>query len=397
MQAAQPSRIDLIDSLRGFALLGLFLVHMVELFELYWAHPTPSPVVDWVFGLFAGKAFALFALCFGLSFYIIMQRAAARGVAFGGRFVWRLAILLGFGLIHGLLYRGDILQVLAPLGLALLLFDKVQSIRTLFLLALLCFVQPPLIVRFLAALQDVGWAIASPRFLTDPTLAVLTDGTLAQTLRANLVDGQMVKWWFFIETGRLTQILGLFLVGLALGRSGFFETPQRYVTARRLVLAASLLLYAGLTLWQAPLLAAAPAGGGKAMGRQSLQWILESWAALSLMTAQLVLFVELYEGFAGKVLRLLAPAGRMTLTLYLGQSLVFVPVFYGFGLHQHDRMSEGTALALGLVAFALQLVFAHLWFRRFHYGPCEWLWRALTYTTLDVPFVRKTRPALAMG
>lgn len=397
MQAVQPSRIDLIDSLRGFALLGLFLVHMVELFELYWAHPTPSPVVDWVFGLFAGKAFALFALCFGLSFYIIMQRAAARGVAFSGRFVWRLAILLGFGLLHGVLYRGDILQVLAPLGLTLLLFDRIRGARTLFLLALVCFVQPPLIARFLAALQRAGWAIASPRFLADPTMAVLTDGTLVQTLGANLVNGQMIKWWLFIETGRLTQILGLFLVGLALGRSGFFEAPQRYIIARRAVLVASLLLFAALTLWQAPLLAAAPAGGGKAMGRQSLQWILESWAALSLMTAQIVLFVELYEGGAGKVLGLLAPAGRMTLTLYLGQSLVFVPVFYGFGLHQHDRMGAGTALALGVVAFGLQVAFAHLWFRRFHYGPCEWLWRALTYLTLDVPFVRKSRPALATG
>ena len=84
-------------------------------------------------------------------------------MAFGGRFVWRLAILLGFGVIHGLLYRGDILQVLAPLGLTLLLFDKIKSIRALFLLALLCFVQPPLIVRFLAALQGVGWAIASDK------------------------------------------------------------------------------------------------------------------------------------------------------------------------------------------------------------------------------------------
>src|SRR5687768_8400260 len=78
----QTSRVELIDSLRGFALMGLFLIHCVELFELYWAHPEPGPVFDWVFGLFAGKSYALFALTFGLSFFIIMDSAAKRGVDF---------------------------------------------------------------------------------------------------------------------------------------------------------------------------------------------------------------------------------------------------------------------------------------------------------------------------
>jgi uncharacterized protein len=60
MQSGQ--RLELIDSLRGYALMGLFLVHCVELFELHWAHPQPSLAFDLVFALFAGKAFALFAL-----------------------------------------------------------------------------------------------------------------------------------------------------------------------------------------------------------------------------------------------------------------------------------------------------------------------------------------------
>ena len=49
-------------------------------------------------------------------------------------------------------------------------------------------------------------------------------------------------------------------------------------------------------------------------------------------------------------------------------------------------------VALGLVAFAAQVAVAHLWFRRFYYGPLEWLWRAGTYLTLDVPFVRRAGP-----
>ncbi|HTN41207.1 MAG TPA: hypothetical protein VLZ84_08655, partial [Asticcacaulis sp.] len=110
-------RMEGLDALRGFALMGLFLVHMPELYELYWAHPTTDPTqLLWhnaIFITFAGKSFALLALCFGVSFFIIMDRAAKRGVDFTGRFLWRLALLGLIGIIHGLWYRGDVLEVLA--------------------------------------------------------------------------------------------------------------------------------------------------------------------------------------------------------------------------------------------------------------------------------------------
>ena len=81
-----PARLELVDGVRGFALMGLFLVHSVELFELYWVHPVPDPWFDATMAVFAGKAFSLFALCFGLSFSIIMDRTRRRGVDFrGGR------------------------------------------------------------------------------------------------------------------------------------------------------------------------------------------------------------------------------------------------------------------------------------------------------------------------
>ncbi|MGL6159024.1 hypothetical protein [Microbulbifer sp.] len=63
------ARLDLVDALRGFALLGLFLVHCLEYFELYWRDPEPSWVRDIVFYLFSGKAYAIFAMLFGLSFF----------------------------------------------------------------------------------------------------------------------------------------------------------------------------------------------------------------------------------------------------------------------------------------------------------------------------------------
>ena len=110
------------------------------------------------------------------------------------------------------------------------------------------------------------------------------------------------------------------------------------------------------------------------------------------MFIQVLVFVEAWRGIGKAVLGVLAPAGRMTLTLYVGQSLVFVPIFYGFGLGLHDDLTQVQALLFGLAAFAAQLLGAKLWYRWFRYGPLEWLWRAATYTTLKVPFA-KARPA----
>ena len=82
-------RIDLVDALRGYALLGLFIVHCVERFEVYWFAPAPDAWFDGVFALFGSKAFAIFALLFGFSFATIMENERARGADFSFRFAWR--------------------------------------------------------------------------------------------------------------------------------------------------------------------------------------------------------------------------------------------------------------------------------------------------------------------
>ena len=114
------NRIDMVDALRGYALLGLFLVHCVERFELYWLEPQPGGWFDITMALFAGKSFAIFALLFGFSFATIMANERTRGGDFTWRFAWRLALLFVIGTLHALIYRGDILQVLAAVGLILI-------------------------------------------------------------------------------------------------------------------------------------------------------------------------------------------------------------------------------------------------------------------------------------
>lgn len=373
--AGAPARIDLLDALRGWALFGLLMVHSVEYFELHWLDPHPSPAFDLVFALFAGKAFALFALCFGVSFAIIMASAARRGEAYGGRFAWRLVLLFAIGTLHGLVYRGEVLQVLALLGLALIPLHAIRSPRVLIVLAVLLLAQLPLIATITAIAAGVPGA-GAPLLGDDPTMILLAKGGLGEVMLGNATWGTAGKWAFYLESGRLVQILGLFVVGMLLGRAGFFAAPQSFLRERRIALALALAAMLLLYFVGTPIVDAVRAGSPELAG--PVRRLRDSWAGLAGMTVHLLLFVELFEATRGRALRWLAPAGRMTLTLYVGQSLVLVPVYYGFGLGLYGKVDHLTTIAIGLAAFAVQIGFATLWFRRFRYGPLEWLWRSAT-------------------
>ncbi|WP_442680591.1 DUF418 domain-containing protein [Sphingomonas sp. ASY06-1R] len=389
---AKPSRLGIVDGLRGYALFGLFLVHMTGYFELYNARPTPSLVQDGVLLLFLGKSFTLLAICFGFSFFIMMDGARRRGQPFAGRFAWRLGILFVVGWLHSLIYRGDIIAVLATAGFLLIPFDRVRSTRLLLILAAFLLLQPFLLVRIVAGHYGAAWALADPFFYNDggamrPSLF----GSFGELVQANYVAGKVSKWSYYLETGRIVQILGLYLIGLVLGRERFFAEPERFA---RLRLGA--LIVAALVI--VPLVYARHWACCYRHG--PYYWtdiLLAGWLDIAGMAISLLLFVQLWLWGSGRLLERLIPAGRMTLTLYIAQSLVFVPVYYGFGLHLWDRITQIESLLLGIAAFAVQLIFATFWFRYFLYGPLEWLWRAATKLSLDVPFRRAKEPLKAQA
>jgi uncharacterized protein len=379
----------MVDALRGYALMGLFLVHMIEYYELYWLAPQPSPVHDWVFALFAGKAYALFALCFGFSFYIIMHRARERGVDFSGRFIWRLAVLAAIGWLHGLIYRGDIIVVLAPLGLLLVPLDRIRDNRLIGALAAASFLLPWPLVRLIAGLAGAAWANQPPHFWSDPTLVNYAQGSFADTLATNLWAGQAEKCFYYLESGRVMHIFGLFLLGLILGRTGFFAAPERFARVRRWALGLALLLGIGLSLGAGVIVEGVGFGAAQAMPKAALHDLLDAWRDLAWTAVSGLVVIAVWQSRTRALLRPLVPAGRTTLTLYVGQSLLFVPIFYGFGLGLYAWIGQAGALLLGLVAFAVQLLLAGWWVRHFRYGPLEWLWRAATYRSVAIPFRRR--------
>jgi uncharacterized protein len=375
MQAIRPQqRIELIDALRGYALMGLFLIHMVEYYELYWANPIPSRVNSTMFFLFGGKAYAMFGLLFGVSFYILMEGQARRGVDFRARFVWRLMVLLAVGYLHSLVYGGDILTVLAVTGLVLVPLYRCGNAILLLIVAFFVLQGPTMLLRALEFSWDPG--------VHGTLMDAYANGSFLDVLRVNTWEGQLGKWGFMIGSGRLWNIVGLSVLGFVLGRAAFFTELERYKSTHRIAFAVLLVLASVLLMLRKSLVGA--------FGDPIVPQLLDSWINISLMLLTVLGLVLLYRSESvARVLRLLAPCGRMTLSIYVFQSLLLVPFFYGFGAGAYAWIGQPMSAALGVVLWGLQIWLAHLWFRHHHYGPLEWVWRSATFMRTDIPF-RKT-------
>jgi uncharacterized protein len=80
-----------------------------------------------------------------------------------------------------------------------------------------------------------------------------------------------------------------------------------------------------------------------------------------------------------RLLSVVAPIGRMPLTVYLSQTVISTFVFYGWGLGVSGRVGTAGSWAIATAIFAAQVVACHLWLRRYRFGPVEWVWRTLAY------------------
>ena len=144
------TRIEVADALRGIAVAGIILFHAREHFNLYWsALDLPragfgsweQPVADALGFLLSGKMYAIFALLFGLSFFIQSDNQAQRGNDFSRRFAWRMVLLFGIGLVNAAIYNGDVLTYYALFGLLMIPIGKLPN-RWVWVIAALLFIQP---------------------------------------------------------------------------------------------------------------------------------------------------------------------------------------------------------------------------------------------------------------
>lgn len=390
-------RINSIDALRGFALIGIMLLHCMERFDLTLAPVVESPfwqaidtaVYDSLYFLFSGKSYAMFSLLFGLSFFMQMESQAAKGVDFRGRFLWRLALLFLFGYINGLVYMGEFFMVYAVLGVFLIPLYKVPT-RWLLVLCILLFLQIPAVISFVSLLSDnvanePTAAAAYMDRLFERAADVFINGSLMDVLSFNTLDGQSAKCLWVFNNFRYLQLLGLFIAGMLIGRQGIHKSEEKMVKYSRLFLPYCLAFWA--VFYAVAFLL--PVWGVDGFALRVGQTLFKTYGNLGQMMVYFCGFTLLYYRYKGqKVLDRIAPVGRMSVTNYMAQSIVGVSLFYGFGGNFAVEFNYLQSFLLGAAFCVIQIAYSNWWIKRFYYGPMEWLWRSLTWFQV-VPLSRR--------
>jgi len=380
---SQQKRQALPDQLRGFALLGIIVVNMpflavsnVGTWELQLSNVSDKVVAFLIVALAQGKFYLLFAFLFGYSLTLILKSRSTNSV---NRYLRRLLGLAVLGAGHAyLFFIGDILMSYALLGLLLLLFIS-RSTRIVLIASAFSYLIG-LALLALVFFQSRGAESSAGGFVTNP-------GALDQAIKGSFVDSvvgranvlpdallvQLVINWF--------PALSMFLLGLAAGRIGLLTDPAKHIRLWRscVIVGVFVGLPAGIaSAW----LALVPEDPNGVYG---IAGVVVGFALAPALSAGYVGAIALLSH--RRFMSYAEPAGRMSLTGYLGESILLAAIFCGWGLGLFGTLSLTQCLLIALGVWVVLEVFAKQWLRSFAYGPFEWILRS--WSNLEIATFRK--------
>jgi uncharacterized protein len=399
--ATPSSRVQLLDTMRGFALAGIVIINAMSIFAVKGSTPAFTVKIppidrllrDLILLCVESKFFTLFSLLFGIGFAIQIASAERQGTTFLPRISRRLLALLLFGVLHiALLWDGDILVIYAVTGALLI------AMRTLSQSATRRWIVGLLGVPSFLVLAGLAYTLLARLSPSGSAALVASDASIAtefgdisstqQILDSSFVASISERIHSYVALSpllisRIPTVLAMFLLGLQLGKTGVFRAPEEHrqmlLRCRRLGLSIGFSLMAAIVV--------------------ATKFLPATSALLAIIEDQYLAGPILCIGFASaltlayltrphrRIFGHFAAVGQMALTNYLGQSLVLVILAYGWGFGLASHLSGFEVLGVVAVLYCGQVALSTLWLRRFAYGPLEWAWRCLTYWQ-RVPLMR---------
>ncbi len=389
--SSSKQRIEVIDALRGFAILGILLANILSWSGLKYTALTelkqlPSFHIDLLVyhlnGIFVDtKFYTIFSLLFGIGFYLQFNKNRNKQSEFMPIYYRRLGFLMLFGLIHMFFWSGDILFIYALVGFVFVQFRNLDN-KTILKIAILSFIAPLFIDAAMIYISP-GYLVPSqklalktyfdisPQEVTEP----FKNGSFWDVISMNFHN---LKWrWFdLLPSGRFFKIFSFFLLGFYLMSTNYF-IEKAYSIKRLFVY-----IVVGLSF---TLLAKSDFIVGN-MAHFSSNWgnvlykTLFSFGQVNLAFAYISILTIVYKTNIGKKLMVgLKFVGRMSFSSYLSHTVFGIIIFYPFAIGYYGEFSLWQVEVIAIIIYAIQVLLAKMWLSYFTFGPFEWLWRSLTY------------------
>jgi uncharacterized protein len=389
-------RILTLDLIRGFALLGIFIMNMPYFNTSFFAGADGSHLWPtwWDRGtetvrevIFSGKFNGMFSMLFAVGFAIQLERLEQRDPARAKSiYLRRIFWLFVFGALHTCLFwPGDILHVYAILGLMLLALRRVPE-KVLWMLFAACLVYPTAIgiwrvltitpeetARLTALMQH--WEASNNAAFGQGSFLAAARESSAETLFFYTDKDALIG-----NTSSYVMLASTMLIGLILGRRHFFQTAASQLPLVRRVqwwalgtgLATGIVFGINLVLDKNPM---------EPTPFDVLGGLCYRFARLCIMAFYVATIVRAAHNDTWRRRLLpIATAGRLPLTNYLMQTLIATFLFQGWGLGLWGKIGPALDLVLAVaIFFLIQVPFSRFWLRHHRLGPAEWLWRRLSY------------------
>ena len=369
-------RQALPDRLRGAALLGIVVVNAAFLgisadgFTADSIEGSANRVTAFlVIVLAQGKFYLLFSFLFGYSASFILRDHSKPNRR---RYLRRMLALFLFGLAHAVFFFvGDILITYSIFGLLLFWVSRSsdRALKRWTIASIAVGVFFILIIASLAAafpeegsgLGDLEWALAT--------------GTFAEASLARLEALPTVLFSVFFLQGPMA--FAAFVLGLRASRVRLLADPPSHIDLWRKLARWGWAIGLPLQAVAAGLQIGAIAAGTPYSPAGAIGLVL-GFTTAPILTAGYIGSIALLLHLRPSFLSFMAPAGRMSLTVYIGESALMSFVFAAYGLNYFARWGAFPVVLTGIASWALLSVFAWLWMKRFSRGPLESMLSVMT-------------------
>jgi len=377
-KAIQQNRIETIDILRGFSILGIFLVNMptfhspfMDIDPLTWWNENPDHVLYILVDVFAQASFyPLFAFLFGFGAILLADRSAERGQSFPSLFLRRMTTLLVIGILHAfLIWHGDILITYALFGFFFLLFYKWRG-KTLLIFGSLMYILPfaafSLMMLLMVATGNSS-SIETNFIQAEATMNTYQNGSFLEITEQRLAD-----WYKVNNLGSALiiffSIFPHFLMGAGIAKLGWLHNPKLH--QKKILWITATAILAGFFLKTLPY----------TTENMAADMIQDFIGGPIVSFSYIFLFTLVFQNQKlSLIFSPIAAVGRLSISNYLLQSIVATLIFYSYGLGIYGKISFTTGILFVFIIYIGQMVLSLLWLRYFYIGPIEYIWRFFTY------------------